>query len=127
MHDRLHRSSLGVLIGVGDDPCSRQGLGAEILGKKLITSEDLDVIRKGYYIPASIILSAPAPHETSQDHRPGHLCLNEYMLGARVRIPFNFGVAKELLGRSAPMEGAADLSDVPRLRSFLDAGGREGH
>ncbi|KAL5980166.1 hypothetical protein ACLOJK_036633 [Asimina triloba] len=33
--------------------------------EQLITPEDLDVIQEGYSISASIILSAPALHETS--------------------------------------------------------------
>ncbi|KAL6000558.1 hypothetical protein ACLOJK_024257 [Asimina triloba] len=69
---------------------------AKMLEKQLTTFKDLDVIREGYDIPASILLSAPAPHETSRDHRPGHLCLNEYMLGAGVQIPFDFREAKAL-------------------------------
>ncbi|KAL6002359.1 hypothetical protein ACLOJK_034290, partial [Asimina triloba] len=69
---------------------------AKMLEKQLITSKDLGMIWVGYGIPASIVLSAPAPHETSRDHRPWLLCLNEYMLGARVRIPFDFEVAEAL-------------------------------
>ncbi|KAL6004117.1 hypothetical protein ACLOJK_004664 [Asimina triloba] len=69
---------------------------AKMLEKQLIMSEDFDVIREGYGIPANIVLSALAPHETSRDYRPGHLYLNEYLLGAGVRIPFDFGVAEAL-------------------------------
>ncbi|KAL5986696.1 hypothetical protein ACLOJK_015029 [Asimina triloba] len=79
--------------------------------------EDLDVIRESYGIPSSIILSALVLHETSNNHCPGHLCLNKCMLRAGVRIPFDFGVAEALwglFGRSVPMEEAADLSVVLR-------------
>ncbi|KAL5978370.1 hypothetical protein ACLOJK_029487 [Asimina triloba] len=69
---------------------------AKMLEKQPITLEDLDVIREGYSIPSSIVLSASAVHETSRDHCPGHLYLNECMLGARVRIPFDFRVAEAL-------------------------------
>ncbi|KAL5994249.1 hypothetical protein ACLOJK_035121, partial [Asimina triloba] len=69
---------------------------AKILEKQLITSEDLDMIREGYGILSSIVLSAPAPYETSRDHHPGHLLLNECMLGAEVWIFFDFEVDEAL-------------------------------
>ncbi|KAL6002028.1 hypothetical protein ACLOJK_040592 [Asimina triloba] len=69
---------------------------------ELITSEDLNVIREGYNIPSSIVLSAPAAHKTPRDNHPGHLYLNEYMLGAGVRIPFDFGVAEGLWAFNVP-------------------------
>ncbi|KAL6004123.1 hypothetical protein ACLOJK_004670 [Asimina triloba] len=64
----------------------------EMAEEQPITPEDLNTIREGYNIPISIVLSAPAPalHETSQDYHPGHLCLNEHMLRAGVRVPFEF-------------------------------------
>ncbi|KAL5980909.1 hypothetical protein ACLOJK_028829 [Asimina triloba] len=45
----------------------------------------------------SIILSAPESHETPQDYHPGHICLHESMLMAKVQIPFEFEVAEVLL------------------------------
>ncbi|KAL6000253.1 hypothetical protein ACLOJK_023948 [Asimina triloba] len=72
-------------------------MDAKTLEKQLITLEDLSVIREGYDIPSNVILSASASHETSRDHRPGQLCFNECMLGARVQVPFNFGLAEGLL------------------------------
>ncbi|KAL6008909.1 hypothetical protein ACLOJK_022135, partial [Asimina triloba] len=63
---------------------------------------DLNVIREGYSIPSSIVLSAPAAHKTPRDNRPGYLCLNEYILGAGVRIPFAFGVAEALWAFNVP-------------------------
>ncbi|KAL6000238.1 hypothetical protein ACLOJK_023933 [Asimina triloba] len=59
---------------------------------QLIMSKDLD----GYRIPANIILSTLASHETSRDHRPGYLCLSEHMLRAGVLVPLEFGVAEVL-------------------------------
>ncbi|KAL6003030.1 hypothetical protein ACLOJK_023252 [Asimina triloba] len=126
-------------------------------GKKLITPEDLNMIRDGYNIPSSIVLSAPAAHETPWDNHPGYLCLNKYMIGAGVQIPFDFGVAKgalglqcpsslhcpplleghpndglvlgaqRLLGRPVLMEKAADSSVFPRLCRILGTKGRKGH
>ncbi|KAL5973113.1 hypothetical protein ACLOJK_037139, partial [Asimina triloba] len=69
----------------------------EMAKEQLVTSEDLDVIRDNYNIPSNIILLPPASHETSQEYHPRHLCLNEYMLRAGVRVPFEFRVAKALL------------------------------
>ncbi|KAL6002637.1 hypothetical protein ACLOJK_022856 [Asimina triloba] len=71
-------------------------------GKRLITPKDLNVIREGYSIPSSIVLSASAAHETPRDNRSGYLCLNEYMLGAGVRIPFDFGVAEAFWAFNVP-------------------------
>ncbi|KAL5992819.1 hypothetical protein ACLOJK_013738 [Asimina triloba] len=68
----------------------------EMLEEQLIIPKDLDVIWEGYGIPVNIILSAPTLHETSLDHRPEHLCLNEYMLRVGVQIPFEFRVAEAL-------------------------------
>ncbi|KAL6002419.1 hypothetical protein ACLOJK_034351 [Asimina triloba] len=64
--------------------------------EQLIMPEDLDAIREGYGIPASIALSAPALQETSRDHRLRYLCSNEHILRVGVRIPFEFGVAEAL-------------------------------
>ncbi|KAL5999173.1 hypothetical protein ACLOJK_040623, partial [Asimina triloba] len=90
------------LIVADNDPCSRQGSRARMLGKQLMNLEDLNVIREGYSLPSSIVLSAPAAHETPRDNRLGHLCLNEHMLGTEVRIPFNFGVAEVLWAFNVP-------------------------
>ncbi|KAL5980158.1 hypothetical protein ACLOJK_036625 [Asimina triloba] len=67
-----------------------------------LCQKDLNVIREGYSIPSNIILSAPAAHETPRDNRPGHLCLNEHMLGLKVRNPFDFGVAEALWAFNVP-------------------------
>ncbi|KAL6002270.1 hypothetical protein ACLOJK_034200 [Asimina triloba] len=72
-------------------------LSFEMAEKHLVMSEDLDVIQDNYNIPSSIILSPPTSYETPRDYRPGHLCLNEYMLRAGIQIPFEFGVADALL------------------------------
>ncbi|KAL6002490.1 hypothetical protein ACLOJK_034423 [Asimina triloba] len=71
-------------------------------GKQLITLEDLNVIREGYSILSNIVLSVPVAHETTWDNRPRYLCLNEYMLGVGVRIPFEFGVVEALWAFNVP-------------------------
>ncbi|KAL5985085.1 hypothetical protein ACLOJK_036321 [Asimina triloba] len=73
-----------------------------MLRKELITLEDLNVIWEDYSVPSSIVLSAPTTHETPRDNRPGLLCLNEHMLGAGVRIPFDFGVAEAFWAFNVP-------------------------
>ncbi|KAL5986595.1 hypothetical protein ACLOJK_014928 [Asimina triloba] len=65
--------------------------------RQLITSEDLVAIRDSYSIPSNIVLSPSDSHETSRDYRPKHICLNESMLRAGVRIPFEFRVIEALL------------------------------
>ncbi|KAL5988658.1 hypothetical protein ACLOJK_026756 [Asimina triloba] len=118
-------SSLGTLVSVGDDPRSGQWSMGQFLPPssvpyesspyfsskkrggsylrrrffedKPIMPEDLDVIQEGYSVPINIVLSLWTLHETSQDYRPGHLCLNEHMLRVVVRVPFEFEVAEALL------------------------------
>ncbi|KAL6000920.1 hypothetical protein ACLOJK_006647 [Asimina triloba] len=62
--------------------------------EQFVTSEDLNVIRDS---SSSIIMSPPALYKTSRDYCSGHLCLNEYMLRAKVWVPFKFGVAVALV------------------------------
>ncbi|KAL5986370.1 hypothetical protein ACLOJK_014703 [Asimina triloba] len=64
---------------------------------QFLTFEDLGMIRDSYNIPNSIIKLPLASHETSRDYHPRHLCLNEYMLRAGVRVPCEFGVAEALV------------------------------
>ncbi|KAL5980856.1 hypothetical protein ACLOJK_028776 [Asimina triloba] len=70
--------------------------------KQLITPKDLNVIRESYSISSSIVLSVPAAHETPRDNRPWYLYPNEYMLGAGVRIPFDFRIAEALWAFNVP-------------------------
>ncbi|KAL5986487.1 hypothetical protein ACLOJK_014820 [Asimina triloba] len=78
-------------------------VGVRMSGKKLITPEDLTVIREGYNIPSSIVLLVIATHETPRDNHPVYVCLSEYMLGARVQIPFDFEVAEVLWAFNVPL------------------------
>ncbi|KAL5979364.1 hypothetical protein ACLOJK_019262 [Asimina triloba] len=109
-------------IDADNDPCSRRGSGGQFLPPSTISYGptlhflrpqrggeylrwrlfDPNVIREGYNISSSIILSAHAAHETPRDNGPGYLCLNECMLGARVRIPFDFEVAEALRAFNIP-------------------------
>ncbi|KAL5985856.1 hypothetical protein ACLOJK_027845 [Asimina triloba] len=62
------------------------------------SASDLVLIRDCYEISSGIDLSTPEPHETPRDHRPGYICLNEFIFEAGFRIPFEFGVADLLQG-----------------------------
>ncbi|KAL6003782.1 hypothetical protein ACLOJK_004328 [Asimina triloba] len=114
------RSCSDALIGVDDGPslidadndsCLRQGSRDEeeplVPHSSLcppfpltLSVVDLNVIREGYVIPSIIVISAPAAHKTPRDNRPGHLCLNEYMLGAEVRN--DGGIAETLWAFNVP-------------------------
>ncbi|KAL5986985.1 hypothetical protein ACLOJK_015320 [Asimina triloba] len=65
---------------------------------RLISSEDLALIRDCYEILSNIVLSTSKPHETPRDRRPGYICMNEFMFKTGVQIPFEFGVADLLQG-----------------------------
>ncbi|KAL6000748.1 hypothetical protein ACLOJK_006474 [Asimina triloba] len=112
---RAGRSERKAMLGFIYEHAAREGLCAQLASprpmptasaralymrvplEQFVTSDDLDVIRDSYNIPNSIIMSLPALHETSRDYHLGHLCLNEYMLGVGVRVPFEFGVVEALL------------------------------
>ncbi|KAL5997373.1 hypothetical protein ACLOJK_008303 [Asimina triloba] len=135
------------LIGADNDPCSRGSISTPIIsplraissffepvegqragkdprmsGKQLMTLEDLNAIWEGYSFPSSIVLSAPTAHETPRDNRLGHLCPNEHMLGAGVRIPFDFGVAEALWAFNVP-----PACIVPQGRELLIGRSSQGY
>ncbi|KAL5998209.1 hypothetical protein ACLOJK_009147 [Asimina triloba] len=89
----------------------------EMAEEQPIMPKDLDVIREGYSIPDSIVLSAPALHETPRDYCPGHLFLNEHMLRAGVQRRFGPSMSRQPVLPSIPRRGC--LADRYLWRELL--------
>ncbi|KAL5983895.1 hypothetical protein ACLOJK_017993 [Asimina triloba] len=70
---------------------------AQMAEKRLISSEDLVIIRDCHDIPLT-----PKSHKTPRDYHLGYIYLNECILRAGVQLPFEFGVAKALMTFHVP-------------------------